>query len=487
MSFTRVNPGGWGLFEVLTSSQMNQLDINASRAIDGFAGGTYNNSSPIVLQGDLEVQGTFTISGTTEYTGDTTFKRNVTFDAEGNPYFVKFINGMSVEFGDGVTACEVFLKTGATFDVMANARIDVKGTGSIDVEDDGHIDIEDGGYIDFEADSGAGGARITGYPFFDGANVMIEDGALALTGTTAFTTSVTATIDIDCSCNFTTNATVIVSSTAGWSFQNSPSFVEGFTLARNTDSSGITKGIITKRVTTAGATYQLIWRARENDVSTEMPYRVFVERENAYWARVNNAEYDATGSPDWSQMNSGLMSALLSGPGVGATYALMSMYGVAAGASDWDAWAAATSGLVQLGFSTHTGLTDPTPLLRLRPEHDQPSALEPLPHTLYAKNIVKAFAFYLTDGLGGITLYDSFNCSAAIVSGQVRLTFYTGFDTAELTVATGPTIHCIPWCNSKYTDRIEMNHQSWGGSPLDAGSDVVSANVIVMGRQIEGV
>lgn len=52
MTFPRANPIGWALFEELTSAQMNTLDVNLSRAVDGYAGGTYAPSSPIVIQGD---------------------------------------------------------------------------------------------------------------------------------------------------------------------------------------------------------------------------------------------------------------------------------------------------------------------------------------------------------------------------------------------------------------------------------------------------
>jgi len=55
MAFTRVNPLGWALFEELTSAQMNQLDLNASRAIDGVFGGTYNLSAPITINGTMTV------------------------------------------------------------------------------------------------------------------------------------------------------------------------------------------------------------------------------------------------------------------------------------------------------------------------------------------------------------------------------------------------------------------------------------------------
>ena len=49
MTFTRVNPLGWALFEVLTSAQMNQLDIDHADAIDGAGGGVYSPTATIEL------------------------------------------------------------------------------------------------------------------------------------------------------------------------------------------------------------------------------------------------------------------------------------------------------------------------------------------------------------------------------------------------------------------------------------------------------
>lgn len=68
MSFSRVNVLGWAFGETLTSAQMNAIDINTSRAVDGFAGGTYNPSAGLVwnenLQVDTTVAGGPAIQGT---------------------------------------------------------------------------------------------------------------------------------------------------------------------------------------------------------------------------------------------------------------------------------------------------------------------------------------------------------------------------------------------------------------------------------------
>lgn len=67
MSFSRANPLGWALYEVLTSAQMNALDIDHSNAIDGAGGGSYSPSSPLVIDNvdQLEMSATNYPSQTT--------------------------------------------------------------------------------------------------------------------------------------------------------------------------------------------------------------------------------------------------------------------------------------------------------------------------------------------------------------------------------------------------------------------------------------
>jgi hypothetical protein len=52
MSFTRVKPAGWAFGEKLTSDQMNTLDLDHSRAVDGNAGGNYSPSADINISGN---------------------------------------------------------------------------------------------------------------------------------------------------------------------------------------------------------------------------------------------------------------------------------------------------------------------------------------------------------------------------------------------------------------------------------------------------
>jgi hypothetical protein len=67
MSFSRVKPTGWALYEVLTSPQMNQLDIDHARAIDGYAGGSYTPSTPILINGEVDINGKMEINASGDY------------------------------------------------------------------------------------------------------------------------------------------------------------------------------------------------------------------------------------------------------------------------------------------------------------------------------------------------------------------------------------------------------------------------------------
>ncbi|MEA3225147.1 MAG: hypothetical protein U9Q07_04290 [Planctomycetota bacterium] len=58
MTFARANPLGWGWLEEFHSAEANIIDINQSRSLDGFAGGTYNPSAAIILNNQLQVDAT---------------------------------------------------------------------------------------------------------------------------------------------------------------------------------------------------------------------------------------------------------------------------------------------------------------------------------------------------------------------------------------------------------------------------------------------
>ena len=159
--FSRVNPIGWALFEELTSAQMNQLDINASRAIDGTFGGTYTPSGPININGMMSVTnmnitnlsvenasfssvGTFNAGEINCYRLNCTLQMNLTGEANfeyytyfrddvrmqdgsfffSSPYFFKINNGVFVVYGTALARFETDVDFAATADVVVQAGCD---------------------------------------------------------------------------------------------------------------------------------------------------------------------------------------------------------------------------------------------------------------------------------------------------------------------------------------------------------------------------
>lgn len=51
MSFTRAKPPGWVQGDKLTPTQINHIDVNQSRAIDGTGGGLYTPVAPVRIDG----------------------------------------------------------------------------------------------------------------------------------------------------------------------------------------------------------------------------------------------------------------------------------------------------------------------------------------------------------------------------------------------------------------------------------------------------
>lgn len=80
MTFTRALPAGWADgVDAITAPQLNQIDVNISRALDGSAGGSYLPNVGITLDGSagvnvttssrLTVVGSLAMSGTQTQTG----------------------------------------------------------------------------------------------------------------------------------------------------------------------------------------------------------------------------------------------------------------------------------------------------------------------------------------------------------------------------------------------------------------------------------
>lgn len=81
--FARIRAAGTWI-GVIASSELDTLDLNLSRAIDGYAGGSYAPSSPIVIggagmifSGSTNIGANLTVGGTAYVTGDTTLHQTL--------------------------------------------------------------------------------------------------------------------------------------------------------------------------------------------------------------------------------------------------------------------------------------------------------------------------------------------------------------------------------------------------------------------------
>ncbi|MFA5052770.1 MAG: hypothetical protein WC565_01830 [Parcubacteria group bacterium] len=171
--FSRVNPLGWALFEELTSAQMNLLDLNASRAIDGTFGGTYNPSGPININGTLNVTNLV-------FTGGTVDNLTVTYTLDGNIINCNEINIASEMNCNGVALLNdtVYFYDNAYF----------VGTGT-------NFYFYSGGTFDFT-----------------NGIFLVQNGGLARFAS-----------DVD----FTNDCTVVVQTNCDWTFNNWPVFQTG--------------------------------------------------------------------------------------------------------------------------------------------------------------------------------------------------------------------------------------------------------------------
>lgn len=63
MTFARANALGWADYETLTATQANTIDINISRAVDGYAGGVYAPSSTLEWREGVIIDASYSAAG----------------------------------------------------------------------------------------------------------------------------------------------------------------------------------------------------------------------------------------------------------------------------------------------------------------------------------------------------------------------------------------------------------------------------------------
>jgi hypothetical protein len=168
MTITAVKPGGWDSEEVLTSDDMNALQAELVKAIDGAAGGSYSPSGDLQftgvvfrwINGTLELQNTqlhVLATSTVSIEGDLDVDGDYSLDGDGE------ITGRL----DITSTGEAHVNSGALFRVdgggfltaAAGSTTTLGGTVDITIDASGSIDLASGG-------------KITGV---DGAEIKLDD------------------------------------------------------------------------------------------------------------------------------------------------------------------------------------------------------------------------------------------------------------------------------------------------------------------------
>lgn len=195
MTLDPAKPGGWDFEEVLTSDDLNALQAELLKAIDGTGGGTYTPLSDLVFgTGSLvrfagvliDPLGTLTIHPSAELVA----QGNVDWSGDGEISGTVALSG-ALRAGDSVSGALIRVHTGsfltcATGSIttlggstsipvgapmsIASSLVDLSGV--LNVLSGGRVDVEDGGVVSVLG--GATGGRIT---LSSGAKIVMSAGA----------------------------------------------------------------------------------------------------------------------------------------------------------------------------------------------------------------------------------------------------------------------------------------------------------------------
>lgn len=151
MTLTAANPGGWALNEVLTSAQVNHLQNELLKAIDGVNGGTYALQSQLAFDGpaDLVILGTLEIASggllSVPVGGDISVFGELTINAAGD----LLVDGVIAIRAPGTLE----VRSGGELDVLSGGDLNVRAGGGITVDSGGQVSFDGGGILNLNASS----------------------------------------------------------------------------------------------------------------------------------------------------------------------------------------------------------------------------------------------------------------------------------------------------------------------------------------------
>lgn len=148
MSLTPANPGGWSIYELLTSDQANHLQGELLKAIDGQDGGTYTLLDDLVFAGvgEVQVESLLRMIAGSSVVADS--GSSVTVDGE-------LI--LSVADGASLSGALTVTNTGSVT-VAAGGELILQDGADATIELGATLTVDDGGLIDLDGAMTVGGA-----------------------------------------------------------------------------------------------------------------------------------------------------------------------------------------------------------------------------------------------------------------------------------------------------------------------------------------
>jgi len=138
MTLAVINPGGWDPEEVLTSDQMNALQVELIKAIDGAGGGSYELGADLIMDGP----GEFLLNLTVRITSDIVVESGA---------FLQLLGTLQLSGVQDVTGT-INVDDGAVFNVLDGGQIDVLDGARVDVRSGAGLHLDAGAECDIDTD-----------------------------------------------------------------------------------------------------------------------------------------------------------------------------------------------------------------------------------------------------------------------------------------------------------------------------------------------
>lgn len=197
MALTAANPGGWSLNEVLTSAQMNHLQNELLKAVDGVNGGLYTLGSTLSFDGaDVRFLGNLVIPSGADIEVENGGDVNLASGAD-----INLNSGAAIEISLGAliavaglvdvqTGGEARISSGGILNVNSGGRMDLnngseahlEGTATFDVEGTGGLNVVSGGRLRIRSSGDMiveGGGDVIFQTGGGGGQAIFQSGAFA--------------------------------------------------------------------------------------------------------------------------------------------------------------------------------------------------------------------------------------------------------------------------------------------------------------------